>query len=204
MQRCSPAIFENIEPMKSTPTNQRIDPKFPTAIYLVGFMGSGKSTIGQRLAQKMAWKFVDLDRRIEEEEGATIAEIFARAGEPVFRHKEHDMLRRILQETASGEGCIVALGGGTFAQKQNFDLLNNTGATSIWLECPVDILLYRCALMTNRPLFRDEASFRQLYEQRLPFYRQATIKVSTDNLSADEVVSIILALEAFQGFACRI
>jgi len=166
-------------------------------------MGCGKTTVGMRLAQRIAWRFIDLDHRIEQEENITIAEIFSRAGEATFRKKEHELLQRIVQEAAQGGGRVVALGGGTFAQPQNFALLQRLRAITIWLECPVEDLLFRCALMTNRPLFQDEASFRQLYEQRLPYYHQATFTVSTEKAEPDEVVNRILSLAIFQGLVCR-
>ncbi len=175
----------------------------PAAVYLVGFMGCGKTTVGTKLAQRLAWKFVDLDVRIEQEEGRTIADIFARASEAAFRRKEQETLTRVLEEGAQGGGRVVALGGGTFAQPQNFDLLQSAKAITIWLECPVEELLLRCALLTNRPLFRDEASFRQLYEQRLPFYRQASFTVGTRNSDPGEVVNQILALPVFQKLLCN-
>ena len=175
----------------------------PQAVFLVVFMGCGKTTVGLRLAQRMAWKFIDLDDRIEQDEGRTIAEIFARAGEPAFRKKESELLQEILEESLQLGGRVVALGGGTFAQPQNFDLLQRGKVITIWLECPVEELLLRCALLTNRPLLRDEASFRQLYEQRLHYYRQATVTVSTGQKDPNEVVNHILALPALQGFRCR-
>jgi shikimate kinase len=173
------------------------------AVYLVGFMGCGKTTVGTKLAQRLAWKFVDLDLVIEQEEGRTIAEIFARAGEAAFRKKEHETLLRVLEGATQGGGRVVALGGGTFAQPQNFESLQNAKAITIWLECPVEELLLRCALLTNRPLFRDEASFRQLYEQRAPFYRQASFTVETGNSEPAEVVNRILALPVFQKLLCN-
>jgi len=172
-------------------------------VYLVGFMGCGKTTVGTKLAQRLAWKFVDLDACIEEEEGRTIAEIFARAGEAAFRRKERETLERVLEEGAHGGGRVVALGGGTFAQPPNFELLQSAKAITIWLECPVEQLLLRCALLTNRPLFRDEASFRQLYEQRLPFYRQASFTVGTGNSDPGEVVNRILTLPVFERLLCN-
>lgn len=174
-----------------------------TAVYLVGFMGCGKTTVGTKLAQRLAWKFVDLDTCIELEEGRSIADIFARAGEAAFRRKENEILSRVLEEAALGGGRVVALGGGTFAQPPNFELLQSARAITIWLECPVEQLLLRCALLTNRPLFRDEASFRQLYEQRLPYYRQASFTVGTGNADPGEVVNRILTLPVFQGLLCR-
>ncbi len=172
------------------------------AVYLVGFMGCGKTTVGQRLAQRLAWRFIDLDEQIEQAEGRTIAEIFAQSGEPPFREKEHAALRRIVEEASRPGGRVVALGGGTFVQPQNIDLLLRSGAITIWLECPVAQLLLRCALLTNRPLFRDEASFRSLYLQRLPFYQRATFTVQSDKAEPDAVVGRILELKPFQGLKC--
>ena len=166
-------------------------------------MGSGKTTVGRLLAQRMAWKFVDLDEMIEQAEGKTIAEIFARAGEAAFRRREQELLRRILGEMPQATGRVVALGGGTFAQPANLELLQRAGAVTIWLECPVEQLLMRCALMSNRPLFRDEASFRRLYEERLPSYRQATFTVTTAAADPREVVQRILSLPAFQAAPSR-
>src|SRR5688572_6922823 len=108
-------------------------PLLANAIFLVGFMGCGKSTAGRLLAQRVAWKFVDLDTLIEQEEGATIADIFARQGEPAFRRREHDVLRRLAEESLHqsgqpGAGRVIALGGGTFAQPANFELLQRVGA----------------------------------------------------------------------------
>ena len=184
-------------------SSPRTPPALPArTLFLVGFMGSGKTTVGKLLAQRMAWKFVDLDLLIEEAEGTTVAEIFARAGEPAFRRREQELLRRILLETPQAAGRVVALGGGTFAQPANMELLQRAQAVTIWLECPVELLLMRCALMSNRPLFRDEANFRELYEERLPFYQQANFKVQTGPGDPGEVVRQILALPIFQGTPC--
>lgn len=185
----------------------------PGAIFLVGFMGSGKTTAGRLLAQRVAWKFIDLDKLIEQEEGITISEIFASRGEAAFRKREHEMLRRIVEECVrqagpggaagpanlSGAGRVIALGGGTFAQQANLDLLQRVGAATVWIECPMEELLMRCALMPNRPLFRDEASFRRLYAERLPYYRQATYSVRSGQSDPGDVVQQILALPFFKG-----
>ena len=165
-------------------------------------MGCGKTTVGERLAQRLAWRFIDLDKQIEQAEGRTVAEIFAQAGETPFRQTEHEALKKILEETARPGGWVVALGGGTFVQPRNFELLQRAGATTIWLECSVEQLLLRCALMTNRPLFRDESSFRELYERRVPFYRQATFTVRSGDADPGEVVNQVLALKPFRGLAC--
>jgi shikimate kinase len=177
-------------------------PLQPTTVFLVGFMGSGKTTVGRLLAQRMAWKFADLDTLIEQAEGRSVAEIFSRAGEPAFRRREQELLRRVVQEMPQAGGRVVALGGGTFAQTANLELLQRAGAITIFLECPVEQLLLRCALMANRPLFRDEASFRRLYEERLPSYRQASFTVETGTGEPSAVVHRILALPVFQGTTC--
>jgi len=178
----------------------RTQQSFPArTIFLVGFMGSGKSTVGRLLAQRVAWKFTDLDQLIEEAEGNSVAEIFARAGEAAFRRREQEVLRRIIQEIPHAGGRVVALGGGTFAQPANLELLQRAQAITIWLECPVEQLLMRCALMPNRPLFRDEMSFRKLYEERLPYYQQSAFRVQTGPGDPREVVQKILSLPIFQG-----
>lgn len=147
-------------------------------IALAGFMGSGKTTVGSLLARQLAWRFVDLDARIEAASRLRITEIFERLGEPKFREIEQEQLMQALGEAAEqGMPMVLALGGGTYAQPGNVEFLEASGCTVVWLDCPMELLLARCATMAGRPLFRDEASFRQLYAQRLPFYRQANYRV---------------------------
>lgn len=167
-------------------------------ICLAGFMGSGKTTVGQLLARQMGWHFVDLDTAIEERAGLSIPAIFERMGEPGFRELEQEVLQRTLGEAAGRQRpTVVALGGGTFAQPQCFALLRGTGCAVIWLQCPIENLLSRCAVITNRPLFRDAASFRKLYEQRLPFYEQADFRVD-GTPEPRRVVEQIVALGQFE------
>jgi shikimate kinase len=157
-------------------------------------MGSGKTTVGRLLARQIGWYFVDLDTRIEEHAGLNILAIFERLGEPAFRDIEFAELERALGEACEQDKPLVlALGGGTFAQSRNLALLRAAGGMVIWLDCPMETLLARCATMTNRPLFRDEKSFRELYEQRRPFYEQADYRVAGDS-EPRAVVSQILAL----------
>jgi shikimate kinase len=162
-------------------------------------MGSGKTTIGKLLAAQLAWRFVDLDEEIEKYAGLPIAEIFSRSGEPTFRDIEHECLVRILGSSAGQEtSFVLALGGGTFVQPRNVALLRDAGAVVLWLDCPVEELLARCVLMPDRPLFRDEASFRKLYEERLPFYRQADHRVA-GHADPREAVEKIRALGVLDG-----
>src|SRR5579864_7912452 len=173
-------------------------------VCLTGFMGSGKSTVGRLLAAQLAWRFVDLDAEIERESSLTVAQIFAQKGEPVFRDIEHACLSRVLgSATARDTRLILALGGGTFAQPRSAALIRESGAVKrglsaavIWLDCSTEELLQRCVLMGDRPLFRDEASFRKLYEERLPYYRQADYRVESGG-EPMRVVEQILALGIF-------
>lgn len=163
-------------------------------IYLLGFMGSGKSTTGGLLARELGWKFIDLDAEIEAAEGMSIREIFARHGEPYFRQRERDALERAIR----GESVVLALGGGTFAQPGNLELIRRTGGTTIFLDCPVDELRRRCANMSNRPLFGDPDMFTRLLQERMPYYRLADYRISTAARSPREVVESILRLPIFQ------
>jgi shikimate kinase len=166
-------------------------------VCLTGFMGSGKSTTARLLAGQLGWVNIDLDKRISEETNLSIAEIFARMGEAEFRRIEHEQLARVLGESAATQKPrIVSLGGGTIAQPQNLALLRDAGAVLLWLHCPVEELLHRCARITDRPLFRDEASFRRLYEERLPTYELADYRVESRG-EPSRVVEQILALGIF-------
>jgi len=176
-------------------------------VCLTGFMGSGKSTVGRMLAAQLAWHFVDLDSDIERHTGLPIAQIFEQKGEPVFRDIEHDCLTRVLGWASERDARVVlALGGGTFAQPRNAALIHNVDSTArggiavVWLDCVIELLLQRCVLMGDRPLFRDEASFRRLYQERLPFYRQADYRIESGGESI-RVVEQILALGIFDRSA---
>ncbi len=167
-------------------------------ICLAGFMGSGKSTVGRLLARQLGWRFADLDELIESRAGLDIPTIFDRLGEPAFREMEHETLARVIGEAAERDlPTVLALGGGTFAQPAGVALIRESGCPVVWLQCPPERLLSRCAMMTNRPLFRDEASFLQLYQQRLPFYEQADYRVDGDSEPA-AVVEHILALRILE------
>jgi shikimate kinase len=166
-------------------------------VCLTGFMGCGKSTVARLLARQVGWQHVDLDQRIIEHTGQSIPHIFAKLGEPEFRRIEHEQLARILGESAEQQKPrIVSLGGGTTAQQQNVLLLRQPDIALVWLHCPVSDLLKRAARITDRPLFRDEASFRKLYDERLPSYELADFKVEA-NTEPLRVVEQILGLGIF-------
>ncbi len=147
------------------------------AVFLVGFMGSGKSSVGQELARRLNWDFVDLDTRIESREGQTVPEIFRERGEPGFRLAETSALRDLLTESLQSNR-VVALGGGAFVQETNRELLRQW--PSVFLEAPASELWQRSLTDgIERPLRGDPEQFARLYAERLPFYRQATVVVET-------------------------
>lgn len=153
------------------------------AVFLVGFMGSGKNTVGQELARRLAWDFVDLDARIEAREGHTVPEIFRLQGEPAFRLAETNALRDLLTNCLNRHS-VVALGGGAFVQEANRDLLRHW--PSVFLDAPPQELWQRClqhdtkaGTRVKRPLGKDPEQFARLHAERLPLYRQASVVVET-------------------------
>ncbi len=158
-------------------------------LYLVGFMGSGKTSVGRRLAELLGWTFLDLDEEIEKCEGKSIPEIFRQQGEGHFRSLEH----RELVRACLGTRTVVALGGGTFCHAKNREIITRTGL-SIWLDAPIGLLLARCgACPDSRPLFAGIDEMTTLLERRLPAYAQAEVRVPVDTLSIDELARRIIA-----------
>jgi shikimate kinase len=160
------------------------------AVFLVGFMASGKSSVGQELARRLDWDFVDLDARIESRERQTVPEIFRDRGEPGFRLAETDALRDLLTERLE-RNRVVALGGGAFVQEKNRELLRQW--PTIFLEATVSELWQRSLTDgVERPLRGDPEQFAKLYAERLPFYRQASVVVET---TGKPLVSICVEIE---------
>jgi shikimate kinase len=102
-----------------------------------------------------------------------------------------------LTEVLKTEPAVIALGGGTFAYEANLELIREAGGATVWLDCPVETLRQRCAAMQNRPLFRDPESFAYLLDLRLPYYRLAEFRVSTEGREPREVAEQILRLGVF-------
>jgi shikimate kinase len=163
------------------------------AVYLVGFMGSGKSTVGKLLAQRLGWEFVDLDDEIERRAGRKIADIFSTDGEPAFRELEHQAVAGQVELTKARRPRVVALGGGAFVAKRNRELLATAGL-SIYLECPEDILWERIRAERHRPLAQDRARFQALCEQRRSEYQKADLRVDAARAPQDTVESIVAAV----------
>lgn len=166
------------------------------AIYLVGFMGSGKTTVGRRLADRLGWTFVDLDAEIEAEQGLSIAEIFDRYGEEHFRRLETEAIRQRVRLAQRGRPMVIALGGGAFARECNIDLLQHNGVT-VWLDCPEAVAWGRVEANSDRPLARDRERFTALYETRRACYARADFRVESYSDDPESIVEAVLGLPIF-------
>lgn len=159
------------------------------SLFLVGFMASGKTTVGPVLAARRGVPFTDLDRLIEAESGTTIATIIGRDGEESFRRLETATLRRVI---ATSPG-VIAPGGGAITRAENRELMADHG-TVIWLDAPFELCWERIgADKVVRPLASDESSARARYEQRQPLYREARLRIPiTAGLSPDDIARMII------------
>jgi shikimate kinase len=168
----------------------------PAAVFLVGFMGAGKSSVGRALGQRLNWIFEDLDDRIERRQGQSVAEIFRAGGEQEFRRAERAALQAVLEELPRGASRIIALGGGAFVQKGNAALLKAAGVPTIFLDAPVEELWRRCLEQASkvgaqRPLLGSTERFCALYEARRNGYSKASLRIETGNRSVEEIANEI-------------
>ncbi len=163
-------------------------------LYLVGFMGAGKSSVGRALARRLAWRFVDLDDRLEERFGMSIPEVFERLGEERFRAAE----REALQWSTTLAGAVIATGGGAFCSAANRAIIHGPGGRSVFLDLPWQAVLERLADdHGQRPKFTGEEAARRLYEGRRPHYLKATWTVELDGSEGPEAAAeLILGLLA--------
>ncbi len=170
----------------TAPTNWQSRP-----LVLIGLMGSGKSTIGRRLAAAIGWRFVDADEEIEMAAGCSIADIFAIYGEQIFRDLEERVLIRLM-----GEGPIVlATGGGAWMQPKIRDLIK-ARATSLWLRAELDVLVERVGKRDHRPLLKNgdkQSIMQRLMEERYPFYAEADITIDSGKGPHERVVERMIA-----------
>lgn len=164
-------------------------PVFPPRIYLVGFMGSGKTSVGSALAERLVCPMVDLDLAVESMTGETIRETFERRGEPWFREREAMLLRG----TAALSRAVVAVGGGTFVFPDNAVFIKSHGI-SIFLDVPFEVIAARLEdKAANRPLFRSFEEARSLYEARLPSYKMADWTISVSG--SDDILAVVGMIE---------
>ena len=156
-------------------------------IYLVGFMGAGKSSVARALGRRLDWRTEDIDARIELAEHRDIPTIFRDSGEPYFRAREREALIELLPE----RGAVIASGGGTFADASNRELMLRDGGV-VWLDAPFETILKRVPRDGRRPLAADRLGMEQLYNQRLAAYRQAHLRVDAERGSVEELVEHIV------------
>jgi shikimate kinase len=158
-------------------------------VFLVGFMGAGKTSVGRALSHRLSFPFEDLDDRIQTREGKTIAQIFQESGEAEFRRAETAALRELLAEPGSSSR-VVALGGGAFVQPVNAALIDEAKAHSVFLDAPVKELLRRCEQeKKERPLWQNPKQFRELYEKRRRHYMKAALRIETEGKDVDAVAA---------------
>lgn len=157
------------------------------SIFLTGFMGAGKTSVGRPLAHALGLSFVDLDKEIVRRVGKPIPAIFAEDGEPAFRALEAQTLQ------ALSYPAVVALGGGALGTVDVRRFVRDNGVT-IFLHWPIEVLSARILGDPNRPLARDQAALHRLYEARLPTYLEADVvwRSRTGKESVDTVVSNLL------------
>jgi len=158
-------------------------------IYLVGFMGTGKTSVGKELAKKKKWQFLDLDELIELREKRAIADIFAQNGEPYFRRLE----KSALKEAAGQKNFVVACGGGIVTDPGNIKIMKEAGLM-VCLKARPEVILKRTSGYLHRPLLNVRDPREQidlLLKLRAPYYAQAHFSVDTSKLSAKEVVAKI-------------
>jgi len=169
-------------------------------IYLTGFMGSGKSTIGPILANTIGYDFVDLDHMLEENEGKTVAEIFRDRGEQYFRQRERELIALLCLRHKT----VISLGGGTLSDPESFQMIMASGIV-VYLKVSPERLFSRLNRRNDRPMLTDpqggrlsEAALQErialLYQAREPFYARADITVLTDEKRVGTTVDVIVRL----------
>jgi shikimate kinase len=159
-------------------------------IVLCGFMATGKSSVGRRLAEMLRRDFLDMDSMIETEEGMSIAQIFASRGEPAFRALEAGMVERV----ARRKGCVIAAGGGTIVNERNLRRLKRSGIV-VTLTADIKTILERVGAAEDRPLLRGENKaerIRRLLREREQAYAKADIVIDTSSKGIDEVAQSII------------
>ncbi len=183
----------------TTPSGSHAHPHTPTAesatrvrgIFLVGFMGAGKTTVGRALARRLHWPFEDLDDRVQAREGRTVELIFQESGEAAFRDAEHAALQELLQGLGP-DARVVALGGGAFVQARNAALLSPEGIISVFLDGPAEELFRRCQQQSvERPLRRSLPQFQELLEVRRPHYMKSKLRIETTGKNVETVAGEI-------------
>ena len=156
-------------------------------VYLVGFMGAGKTSVSRALARRLDWRAVDVDELVEQREHQAVASIFARHGEAYFRAAE----RAVVQDQLSRRHLVVATGGGTFVDPENRSAINSDGL-SVWLDVPIDRLISRVPSDGRRPMAADRTEFERLFQIRRTAYALAHHRVDAGSLRIPAIVDEIV------------
>ncbi|MGI9501046.1 MAG: shikimate kinase [Geminicoccaceae bacterium] len=171
--------------------------KLDRTVVLVGMMGSGKTSVGRRLAKTLGWPFQDADWAIEDAAGTSISNIFAEIGETAFRRSERQVIARLMDEQ---QQQVLALGGGSFVATETRTLIKER-AISIWLDTDIDTLVRRTGRRGDRPLLQSgdpHEILSKLLDDRRPTYAEADIMIDSGQGSLGEIVD--RALEALMPF----
>jgi shikimate kinase len=166
-------------------------------IYVVGFMGAGKTTVGRHLAHRLGWSFFDTDAEMEDGEKASIAELLATRGEPDFRRIETAVITQHVRWIERGRPAVLALGEGAFSQPGNRLLLEDNGIT-VWLDCPFETVQHRAGRSTHRPPARDPQVFAALYAARRDQYCLADVHVPITSDDPEITVTAVLSHPLFK------
>ncbi len=159
-------------------------------LYLVGFMGTGKTTVGRSVGAKIGFQVLDSDHEIERAQGKSIPDIFAQDGEPVFRQLERDFIER----GHPAARTVVACGGGLVVQPHMLELLQSKGVV-VCLHASVETILARTARHRNRPLLEvenPEERIRTLYAAREPIYKKSGTVILTDSRPLNDIVGHVI------------
>jgi shikimate kinase len=156
-------------------------------IYLVGFMAAGKSTLALALARRLGWRVEDVDLLVETRERRTVAEIFAREGEPYFRSVERQVIWSLLPQRHT----VIATGGGTYMDPDNRAAIDADGV-SVWIDVPFEVLLNRIPADGRRPLANDRVQMALLYETRRLAYEQAQVRLNASLAPTEELVDQLI------------
>ena len=166
-------------------------------IILTGFMGTGKTQVGRRLAKRLEWRFVDTDLLIEQELDTSIRQLFAEKGEAYFRKQE----RRVIARVCQAQRCVIATGGGAIVDPVNAQQLQNSGLL-ICLTATPEVILARVRGNTDRPLLQADdplATIRSLLARRSDAYARAQLTIDTSQQSVEQVVAAVL--NAYRDYA---